>query len=78
MHKCPHPDCTEYLPQHILGCLKHWRSLPRDIRDEVNATWRSGDMKAYLPARERAVAWWEADAAKKAEAKSEKQGALKL
>ncbi len=62
MHKCPHPDCSEMMPHHILACKPHWFMLPRAIRDEVNVTWQSGDSTTYMAARQKAVDYWESKA----------------
>lgn len=61
MHKCPHPTCTVMCQFHILACKAHWFKLPKALRDEINATWRSGDTTPYLAARQRAVDFWKAN-----------------
>jgi hypothetical protein len=42
-HECPHPTCTRRVSRDRLACPPHWFQLPKDIRDRVWATYRSGD-----------------------------------
>ena len=54
-HKCPKNGCERRLPRHILACRPHWYAVSAETRRRVNATWRSGDIGAYMAAREDAV-----------------------
>lgn len=42
-YRCPVSGCTEQVDPSRLMCRGHWYQLPRQLRDLVWATWRSGD-----------------------------------
>lgn len=56
-HECPTNGCGAQLPYSVLACKRHWFMLPPPLRAEINRTWRSGDLPAYLAAREAAEAF---------------------
>jgi hypothetical protein len=40
---CPVTGCGEQIARSRLMCRRHWYLVPRQLRDRVWATWRSGD-----------------------------------
>lgn len=40
--RCPIPRCGEGIDPSRLMCKKHWYMVPKQMRDHVWATWRSG------------------------------------
>jgi hypothetical protein len=42
-YRCPVSGCTEQVDPSRLMCRGHWYRMPRQLRDLVWATWRSGD-----------------------------------
>ena len=42
-YRCPVSGCREQLDPSRLMCRSHWYQLPRQLRDLVWATWRSGE-----------------------------------
>ncbi|MDZ7893861.1 MAG: hypothetical protein U5M50_02195 [Sphingobium sp.] len=62
-HHCHWPGCEAQVPPAKWGCLKHWRMLPKHLRDEVWRTYRPGqerDMRpsaAYLSVAKRIQEW---------------------
>jgi hypothetical protein len=40
--RCPVPGCREQIDSSRLMCRRHWYLVPKQIRDRVWATWRSG------------------------------------
>ena len=57
MHSCAAPACESQVPNDWLMCKRHWYKVPKDLRDEVWATWRNvkRDPESYRDARERAI-----------------------
>lgn len=41
-HLCAVPQCARHVHRSRLMCRKHWYVVPKAIRDQVWATWRSG------------------------------------
>jgi hypothetical protein len=41
--RCPVPGCSERIDPSRLMCRNHWYLVPKDLRDMVWATWRSGE-----------------------------------
>ena len=41
-HSCPISGCGEQIDPSRLMCRGHWYLVPKQIRDRVWATWRSG------------------------------------
>jgi hypothetical protein len=39
---CQVPSCSEQIDQSRLMCRHHWYRVPKPLRDQVWATWRSG------------------------------------
>lgn len=39
---CPIPGCGEQIDQSRLMCRRHWYQVPKQLRDQVWATWGSG------------------------------------
>jgi hypothetical protein len=39
---CPIPGCRTQIDQSRLMCRGHWYLVPKQLRDHVWATWRSG------------------------------------
>jgi hypothetical protein len=40
--RCPVPGCRAQIDSSRLMCRSHWYLVPKQIRDRVWATWRSG------------------------------------
>jgi|HubBroStandDraft_4_1064222.scaffolds.fasta_scaffold307112_1 hypothetical protein len=53
-HTCPVSGCKEQVDPSRLMCRGHWYQLPRQLRDLVWATWRSGE-RALSPQHLEAV-----------------------
>lgn len=62
-HKCHWPGCNLEVPPKLWGCKYHWFKLPKNLRDKVWATYRSGQeidknpSKAYLIVARRVQTW---------------------
>lgn len=41
-HYCHAKACTEVVPPKLLMCGKHWRMVPKRLKDAVWATYRPG------------------------------------
>ena len=41
-HRCHWPGCEKVVPPKLWGCLEHWMTLPKELRDEVWAAYRHG------------------------------------
>lgn len=41
-HKCPGPDCSRQVADHMLMCRPHWYQVPRTLRDDVWNAWQNG------------------------------------
>jgi len=39
---CPIPGCGNQIDPSRLMCRRHWYRIPKQLRDQVWATWRSG------------------------------------
>ncbi len=48
-HRCPGPECSRRVPSNMLACSRHWFQVPREVRDEVWAAWRSLQRGAATP-----------------------------
>lgn len=61
-HVCHAQGCPIPVPPRLLMCSKHWRMVPKELRDAVWATYRPGQevdkapSKAYLDAAAAAIA----------------------
>jgi hypothetical protein len=51
-HHCHWPGCDAQVPPAKWGCLKHWRLIPKELRDEIWACFRPGQEKTQSPSRE--------------------------
>ncbi|MGN6796292.1 MAG: hypothetical protein ACTHJW_28220 [Streptosporangiaceae bacterium] len=40
--ECPIPGCNGQIDPSRLMCREHWYMVPKELRDQVWATWRSG------------------------------------
>jgi hypothetical protein len=40
---CPVPGCDHLIDPSRLMCRRHWYVVPKQLRDQVWATWRSGE-----------------------------------
>lgn len=50
-HHCHWPGCDAQVPPAKWGCLKHWRRLPKHLRDKVWLTFRPGQETNWTPSR---------------------------
>jgi hypothetical protein len=44
-HECPAGDCTRRVPDRMLMCPAHWRTVPAALQDAVWAEWADGHGK---------------------------------
>jgi hypothetical protein len=51
---CPHPDCENSIPREVFACRMHWFSLPKELRSEIWANFRSGEIGRILDGYEKA------------------------
>ena len=70
-HQCPGikangEQCEARVSSDMLACRPHWYQLPKEIRDRVWATWRSGDDAGHDQAVMDAVSWYRDRAAERA------------
>ena len=52
LHECPVTGCKELVTQTRLACPKHWRRVPKDLRDELWAAFRE---RMWSPRHIRAI-----------------------
>lgn len=63
-HQCHHPTCALEVPPKLLACKAHWYQLPKELRDRIWATYRSGQERTKDPSAEYLEAfgacqkWW--------------------
>jgi hypothetical protein len=50
-HKCHWPGCETVCKPAQWGCLKHWRKLPKHLRDKIWATFKPGQEVSKTPTR---------------------------
>jgi hypothetical protein len=65
---CPVPGCHAQIDPSRLMCRRHWYLVPKQLRDRVWATWRSGQgalsaehletVRMAIAACQPIVAWW--------------------
>lgn len=56
MHKCPIDGCIWKLPQHVLMCSRHWRQVPKALRQQVYDAWNCGNPSSrYWDVRKQAI-----------------------
>lgn len=51
-HHCHWPGCKAQVPPAKWGCLKHWRSLPKRLRDSIWSAYRPGQESSMTPSIE--------------------------
>lgn len=51
-HECHWPGCSKQVPPAMWGCKPHWYALPKDLRDRIWATYRTGQEVHGTPSRE--------------------------
>lgn len=62
-HHCHWPGCEKQVPPAMWGCKTHWFRLPRNLRNDIWASYRPGQevdgtpSAQYLDAATRAQAW---------------------
>lgn len=56
---CAAPHCDVEIDGKYLMCPRDWYALPKDLRRDVNDTWRRvhRDRQAYTDAKDAAVQW---------------------
>jgi len=54
-HSCAVPQCAVRVDRTRLMCRRHWYLVPKAIRDQVWATWRSGQGALSADHREAVV-----------------------
>lgn len=52
--RCPVSGCDDQIDPSRLMCRRHWYQVPKQLRDRVWATWRSGE-RAASPEHQDAV-----------------------
>jgi hypothetical protein len=62
-HQCPGAGCRVEVAASQLACRSHWFSLPREVRDRVNRTYRDRhrDPHAHRVAITEAIALLDAE-----------------
>lgn len=50
-HHCHWPGCEKQCPPAMWGCLRHWKLLPKILRDKIWLTFEPGQEKNYTPSR---------------------------
>ncbi len=55
LHKCPVGGCIVQVRHDLLMCKQHWFMVPAPLRDAVMKTWRRGNMRPYMAARQAAI-----------------------
>jgi len=48
-HGCHWPGCEARVPPAMWGCLKHWFTLPRALRNRIWAAYRPGQENDLRP-----------------------------
>lgn len=51
---CPSPGCPVWIPARFLACSTHWQTLPRQLRRDLDATYRK-DVRRHLELFRQAV-----------------------
>lgn len=51
-HHCHWPGCTKQVPPAKWGCLKHWRMLPKQLRDLIWRAYQPGQEITLTPSRD--------------------------
>lgn len=51
-HHCHWPGCDEDVPPATWGCYRHWKMLPKSLRDRIWATYRPGQEITKTPSRD--------------------------
>lgn len=51
-HHCHWPGCREDVPPATWGCYRHWKMLPKHLRDRIWATYRPGQEISKTPSRD--------------------------
>ena len=51
-HECPSPTCNERVDRNRLACPKHWRRVPKALRDEL---WAGYNERMYGPRHREAL-----------------------
>lgn len=62
-HTCHWPGCQKEVSPAMWGCVQHWFSLPKNLRDRIRATYQCGQEITKTPSLEylkvaRAVQQW--------------------
>lgn len=62
-HTCHWSHCRQQVPAARWGCLRHWFTLPKELRDQIWRTYRPGQetdkrpSPAYIAAAKAAQDW---------------------
>jgi hypothetical protein len=51
-HQCHWPGCDKQVPPALWGCYRHWRRLPKHLRDLIWKTYVPGQEKTLTPSEE--------------------------
>jgi len=51
-HCCHWPGCGKQVPPALWGCLRHWRMVPKELRDRIWDAYRPGQERSMTPSRE--------------------------
>lgn len=51
-HHCHWPGCGKQVPPALWGCLRHWRMIPKELRDRIWDAYRPGQERNMTPSRE--------------------------
>ena len=51
-HHCHWPGCGAQVPPAMWGCLRHWKRIPKHLRDRIWDAFRPGQETNRTPSRE--------------------------
>lgn len=46
-HRCHAPNCPTMVPHEIFMCARHWRMVPKPLRDDLARAWRDQSTEAH-------------------------------
>lgn len=45
--RCPGPNCPAVVPREVFMCARHWRMVPRQLRDDLRRAWQDHSTEAH-------------------------------
>ncbi|BEV44738.1 hypothetical protein [Afipia carboxidovorans] len=46
-HRCHAPNCSAMVPHNVFMCARHWRALPKPLRQAISEGWSMGGGSPY-------------------------------